>query len=226
MRKSHPALVFVIGLSLSLVGFTSPAFAEDDSATTVIQSADGFANLRSQVCGEGQETGCDVIDQLDSGERVRMDCWSDEGTPAGYPGGSPRWFSVYVPRLGFSGWVWSELTDPATQTSVPNCADLVTDDAADSDGWAALDTSVDYVELWQGPAAPAGSRYGVYVNGAPGSAVRVECFDSVDFDVPFWTFTLTLDNDGTGYTESQCYSGDGPEHWVFVDGVQSNSVTW
>jgi hypothetical protein len=82
------------------------------------------------------------------------------------------------------------------------------------------------VTLGQGPSAPAGYRYAVTVSGlVANSAVEVVCRDSVD-PGGFFTFALTTDANGGGYTESQCYSGDGPDHWVTAGGVESNHVSW
>jgi hypothetical protein len=38
--------------------------------------------------------------------------------------------------------------------------------------------------------------------------------------------TLTTDGAGGAFTESQCYSADGPEHWAIADGVASNRARW
>lgn len=82
------------------------------------------------------------------------------------------------------------------------------------------------VFLAQGPAAPAGYRYAVTLNGfSAGSTVSVNCRDSVD-PGGFFTFGLVADGSGHAYTENQCYSGDGPDHWVVANGVESNHVTW
>jgi hypothetical protein len=81
--------------------------------------------------------------------------------------------------------------------------------------------------LAQGPAAPIGYRYAVTVDHfAPNSSVSVSCRDSVSLG-GFYTFSLPTDGSGHGFTQSFCYSGDGPEHWVVVNGnVESNHVAW
>lgn len=82
------------------------------------------------------------------------------------------------------------------------------------------------VSLRQGPAAPAGFRYAVTLNGfAPNSSVGVSCHDSAD-PGGFFSFALATDGGGNAFTESQCYSGDGPDHWVIAGGVESNRVRW
>lgn len=81
--------------------------------------------------------------------------------------------------------------------------------------------------LAQGAAAPSGYRYAVTVEHfAANSSVSVSCRDSVS-PSGFYTFSLPTDASGHGFSESFCYSADGPEHWVVVDGtVESNHVPW
>ncbi|MET7968744.1 hypothetical protein [Micromonospora sp. NPDC005305] len=82
------------------------------------------------------------------------------------------------------------------------------------------------VTLARGPAAPHGYRYAVRLSGFPArSSVTVTCFDSVSTG-GFYTFTMTTDAAGDAFTQSQCYSADGPEHWVTAGGKSSNHVTW
>jgi hypothetical protein len=82
------------------------------------------------------------------------------------------------------------------------------------------------VLLAQGPPAPAGYRYAITLSGFPVSTtVSVTCYDSVSTS-GFYTFSLATDSSGSAFTESYCYSGDGPEHWVVAGGVESNQVAW
>lgn len=82
------------------------------------------------------------------------------------------------------------------------------------------------VQLAQGPAAPAGYRYAITLdNFAPGSRVSVSCRDSVS-PGGFSSFGMTTDGRGHAFTQSACYSGDGPEHWVVAGGVGSNRAIW
>jgi uncharacterized membrane protein YgcG len=83
------------------------------------------------------------------------------------------------------------------------------------------------VTLAQGaPAAPAGFRYAISLTGfAPNTAVSIACFDSVS-PSGFYTFSLVADGAGNASTASYCYSGDGPDHWVIANGVESNHVPW
>lgn len=82
------------------------------------------------------------------------------------------------------------------------------------------------VTLAQGPAAPAGYRYAVQLTGFPANSnVSVTCYDSVSTG-GFYTFTMRTDGGGSAFTQSQCYSGDGPDHWVVAGGLTSNHVQW
>lgn len=82
------------------------------------------------------------------------------------------------------------------------------------------------VTLAQGPAAPAGYRYAIRLAHFPANvAIPVSCRDSAS-RAGFNTFYLSTDSSGGAFTESACYSGDGPDHWAVADGVESNHVTW
>lgn len=82
------------------------------------------------------------------------------------------------------------------------------------------------VVLAQGPPAPAGYRYAITLSQfAAGTAVSISCRDSVD-PGGFYTFSLTTDGAGNAFTQSYCYSGDGPDHWVVAGGIESNHVQW
>jgi alpha-tubulin suppressor-like RCC1 family protein len=89
-----------------------------------------------------------------------------------------------------------------------------------------VSTPAPTVTLAQGPAAPQGYRYAITLSGfAPNSTVSVNCYNSVSPN-SFYAFTMTTDANGSAFTQSYCYSGDGPDHWVIANGVQSNHVTW
>ena len=82
------------------------------------------------------------------------------------------------------------------------------------------------VSLSQGPAAPSGYRYSISLHGfAANSAVSVLCFDSAT-PGGFYPFTLSTDGGGNASTADQCYSGDGPDHWITAGGIESNHVSW
>ena len=82
------------------------------------------------------------------------------------------------------------------------------------------------ITLSQGPAAPAGFWYSISLdNFAGGATISVTCRDSVD-PGGFKTFSLTTNGAGHTATQAWCYSGDGPDHWVTANGVESNHVQW
>jgi hypothetical protein len=82
------------------------------------------------------------------------------------------------------------------------------------------------VTLGQGPAAPSGYRYAVSISAfAAGASVTIVCRDSVD-PGGFFSFVITADGAGNGAVSNQCYSGDGPDHWVTANGIESNHVAW
>src|SRR5205823_4764501 len=82
------------------------------------------------------------------------------------------------------------------------------------------------VTIAQGPTAPKGYWYAITLrNFAPARPIAVSCSDSVD-PGGFRTFTLTTDAAGNAFTQSACYSGDGPAHWVVAGGLTSARVQW
>jgi hypothetical protein len=82
------------------------------------------------------------------------------------------------------------------------------------------------VELAQGPAAPKGFRYAITLRNFPAnSGISVACYDSKS-PGGFYSFTMQTDGSGSAFTQSQCYSADGPDHWVVASGRESNRVSW
>lgn len=82
------------------------------------------------------------------------------------------------------------------------------------------------VSLSQGPVAPHGYRYAITLSHfAPNAAISVNCYDSVS-PGGFFPFTMTTDGAGNASTASECYSGDGPDHWTIAGGVASNHIQW
>jgi hypothetical protein len=129
---------------------------------------------------------------------------------------SPWYDSYYSPANTFmNGDPYGGPYTHNTDFNVPECG------SAPAPAPAATAT------LSQGSAAPVGYRYAVTVDHfAPDSSVSVSCRDSVS-PGGFFTFSLPTDASGHGFTESFCYSGDGPEHWVVINGsVESNHVAW
>jgi hypothetical protein len=211
------AFVFTLAAAVAV----APQAAADD--TSVIAPSGG-ANFRScpRLPAHGVTTGeCAPYGRLPQGTPVTMNCWVDTYAPP--DGDSPRWFWVTVRAGefdGLSGWVWSDLVG-RQKDGTPNCGpwENMTDPERQ------FVPSI--VELRAGPPAPHGLRYAIAISGfAPDSSVTVGCFDSVDYAAPFYTFTLYTDSSGAASTASQCYSGDGPDHWVEVDGIASNVASW
>ncbi|MDX6288029.1 MAG: hypothetical protein QOG53_3514 [Frankiales bacterium] len=81
------------------------------------------------------------------------------------------------------------------------------------------------VTLAQGPTAPEGYRYAITLNNfASNAGIGISCYDSAS--AAFYQFTLNTDGSGHAFTQSYCYSNDGPGHWVIANGVESNHVSW
>lgn len=83
------------------------------------------------------------------------------------------------------------------------------------------------VTVAKGPAARFGFRYAVTLSGfAANAAVAISCRDSVD-PGGFFNFDMRTDASGSGFVQNECYSADGPDHWVVADGQYvSNRVQW
>ncbi|MEZ5406500.1 MAG: Ig-like domain-containing protein [Acidimicrobiales bacterium] len=85
------------------------------------------------------------------------------------------------------------------------------------------------ISLSRGVAGPIGGSfwYAVSLSGfTPGSSVTLNCYDSVNRTVSFWTQTFAIDGSGRASDTTLCYSADGPDHWVSGGGVESNHVGW
>ena len=134
---------------------------------------------------------------------------------------SPWDDQYYAPANTFmNGDPWNGPFTHNTDFAVPDCDTLTPTTVTTTS------TTNPTVILAQGPAAPAGYRYAITLSGFPSNAsVSITCYDSVSTS-GFYTFSLTTDGSGNAFTQSYCYSGDGPEHWVTADGVESNQVAW
>ncbi|SCL56439.1 hypothetical protein [Micromonospora chersina] len=218
MRAIRPVALTALGLIAVLVVPGVAAAAPSDPRSVVSSPDSGGANLRT--CPnlpnpDDTTNGCGIVDWLPNGTHVMMRCWRDGAAP--YERTSPRWFWVTVgegPKIGWSGYVWSELV--ADQTSTPPC-----------DG-PLFQYQPDGPKIWlePGPAAPHGFRYAITLSGFPAnSQVALTCHDSVSPE-GFFSFSLITDESGWAFTERQCYSADGPDHWVTADGLESPPVSW
>ena len=134
---------------------------------------------------------------------------------------SPWDDQYYAPANTFmNGDPWNGPFTHNTDFAVPDCDTLTPTTVTTTS------TTNPTVILAQGPAAPAGYRYAITLSGFPSNAsVSITCYDSVSTS-GFYTFSLTTDGSGNAFTQSYCSSGDGPEHWVTADGVESNQVAW
>jgi large repetitive protein len=71
-------------------------------------------------------------------------------------------------------------------------------------------------------------KYLVTLNGfAANTRYGVSCRDTASPN-GFYTFYVTTGSSGSGANDNNnaCYSADGPDHWVVVNGVTSNRVSW
>lgn len=219
LARGRPLALAAVVAAVAIFG-SVPAHADDGSSTVVTPTGEP-ANLRP--CPGPPAYGahdCAVIGHLDSGTRVRMICWENGGAPSDGP--SRKWFYVTVadgPMAGRQGYVWSDFIPD--QTVVPVCGEV----SFPLDG---SQTTQAQVSLQLGPVAPHGYRYDIQlVNFAPDSDVEVRCFDEADPDGDgFYAFSLHTDSAGSASTASQCYSDQGPSHWVTAGGVQSNTAIW
>ena len=162
--------------------------------------------------------------RIDAGAWVQVSCkvydpYIQSVNPDGYwyrIASAPWNDAYYSPANTFmNGDPWGGPYAHNTDLNVPDC------------GSAPAPPPAGTAMLAQGPAAPSGYRYAVTVDHfAPNTSVSVSCRDSVS-PGGFYTFSLAIDGNGHGFTQSSCYSGDGPDHWVVVNGgVESNHVVW
>jgi hypothetical protein len=151
------------------------------------------------------------------GETVELVCgaWGD----AVGPYANRRWHLVdnlSRPAAG-RGWL------PDRYLNTPNNANQATPGEPECGAAPAPTPSI---SLAQGPPAPAGFRYAITLSSFPASSIiSVSCRDSVT-PGGFYNFSMVTDGAGNASTQNQCYSADGPDHWVVANGVESNHVGW
>jgi hypothetical protein len=153
-------------------------------------------------------------------ERVQLRCYSRGDAVGAY--NNTLWYKVLnvtrptnagVENSGFlnAHYINDGLLANQIDAGVPDCS---------------AQAAAPAVTLAQGPSAPAGYRYAITLDHFPAnSSISVSCYDSVS-PGGFYTFNLGTDSSGHAFTESYCYSGDGPDHWVVANGVQSNHISW
>ena len=184
----------------------------------VAETAGGLANTWTNYTNAGGTAGS----QIPGGSTVQIACKLPgfrvaDGNTWWYRIGSAPWNGAYyVSADAFynNGATSGSLVGtPFVDPEVPDCG--------------APPAPAPSVILAQGPAAPAGYRYAITLAGfAANTAVSITCFDSVSTSGFFHPFTLTTDGNGNAFTQSYCFSGDRPEHWVIAGGIASNRVTW
>jgi hypothetical protein len=134
------------------------------------------------------------------------------------------------PHPGASGYVYGDLV--RNPTKPPACTDSIITKYFQAapplppvgGGQDSADERT--VTLSQGPAAPSGYWYVIALAGFdPNTDVLVACFDSVSQDGQgFRSFTLHTDASGNSGSSRDCFSGDGPEHWVTADGFAGSQI--
>lgn len=137
---------------------------------------------------------------------------------------SAPWNNQYyaVANTFMNGDPWGGPFTHNTDFNVPDCGSEPPAPAPQPPPQAASPT----VTLTQGGAAVKGYWYSVSLKNFPaGASISMSCFDSVSRSA-FRTFNLTVDGSGAASSHSQCYSGDGPDHWVLANNVESNHVSW
>ena len=242
----HPGAHLALQDDANIVIYDSRGRALWASNTVSIVHADGASGGNLRGCpwpeapaGDYRCTG----PTLANGTSATMLCWLSTPTPPSYGNyASDKWFYVRAaggPNTGVSGFIHSSLITAQSQIPTPGCI-MSGKPAAASPPAAAPTLSGGStqggstpgpgpggsVRLAQGPPAPAGYRYAVSLSGfRPATSVRVTCYDSAS-PQGFYSFTLTTSASGSAFTDKECYSGDGPEHWVTANGVPSNKVPW
>jgi hypothetical protein len=140
-----------------------------------------------------------------------------------------KWAGVQVPNLTsvLAGPAFTiSAVSPAGSPPPPSSSTTQPTPTPTSGGGAGAPSGSGSVSLAQGPTAPSGYRYTVGLTGFPSnSVVSVTCYDTVS-PGGFFTFNLTTDSAGSASTQNECYSADGPDHWVVAGGIESNHVTW
>lgn len=207
------------------------------SAVTGLPSPADAAVYREQQGSHGADTFTNYHNASGKGPRVEPWQWVEvsckvydpyiqSANPDGYwyRLASPPWNNQYyaVANTFMNGDVVGQPYTHNTDFNVPDCGSQPSPTTAPPPSTSEQRV----VSLAQGPTAPDGYRYAVTIRGfTSGSQVSVSCHDSAD-PGGFYTFTLQTDASGSASTSSECYSNDGPEHWVNAGGVESNRVRW
>jgi hypothetical protein len=202
-----------VGLTQRAAG-TSYVRSDSTSDLTALRPCPAAPISSTNVCGP--------LDRLPDDTVVVMRCWVD-GSPPDANATSTRWLyvtEVTGPHPGWSGYVYSILVHD--QITVPLCTPAILD------AYPLPTAPPVELSLARGPAASAGYWYAITLRSFPSNVeVSITCYDSVSPD-GFKTFDVRTDDAGAATAKRNCYSGDGPDHWVQADGdaASSNHVTW
>ena len=173
------------------------------------------ANLRSLPEDTSPYGYLDQNDYLDNGYGRSIDCWIAGGWMTGdYR--SNIWYHVQ-PQLTAGGAGYIHASVIANLRALPQCPPFVT--------------------LTRGPRVSNSiDQYTITLSGFPPNlSVSVVCYDSAH-TAGFSSFTMTTDGMGNGsngmgigFDAHTCVPAsplDGPDHWVVVEGLRSNTVQW
>jgi hypothetical protein len=237
IRHRTLALLTASTLAAGTLGITSATLVSNASAAskpifTVMNTSetlpDGVWFRNSPHTGDtNRVTGLGVY----MNERVQLECyaWGD----AVGPYNDTLWYYVLdvtrptndgAPNMGFLNAHYINDGKLANQidANVPACVN----NRPPTQQTSQPNSQSTSVTLAQGPVAPSGYRYAITLSGfAANTPVTISCRDSAD-PGGFYTFSLTTNSNGQASTQSYCYSGDGPDHWVVANGIESNHVTW
>lgn len=228
MRNVHSKLVAAMAAGLSALGLTGaqlPARAD----VPVYETTGSVAHTWTNFTNAGGDEGPTIANH----QAVAIACkvrgfQVQDGNTWWYRVASAPWNSrYYVSADAFYNGAptsGSLKGTPFVDTAVPDCgAPAPQPDPSTSQPEPATAPAV---HLSQGPPASSGYRYAITVSGFPTNvSLTVSCRDSADPN-GFFAFTLATDQAGSASTDRQCYSNDGPDHWVVADGIPSNTATW
>lgn len=161
-----------------------------------------------------------------NGDNIELLCWTLGSTVPPY-NNNTLWYNARIVSgrglgTGFVNdhFIYTGINEPnIVEPGVPRCGSSPPPPPP-------VPASQPTVTLSQGPVAPSGYRYAISLTGFPAfSSIQVACYDTAS-PSGFWFFPMQADSGGSAYTQSECYSGDGPDHWVRAGGFESNHVSW
>ena len=216
MRVSKRAALAAGGLLAAVCATLLPVQA---SAAGTDETGGGVAHTWSDFRSAGGVEG----PVIQSHQTVSIDC-KLHGFPV--PNGNDWWYRVASSPWDGQYYVSADAFYNNGQTSGDLKNTPWVDPAVRDCDSQSPEAQSGTVTLQQGVAAPHGYYYDVSVAGfAANASVTASCRDSRD-PGGFRTFQIQADQAGNAHYDRGCYSGDGPDHWVVVNGVESNHVPW